>query len=158
MISAARRALLNTGWWPGRQADVAKAVHKTKNLLHAVYDFSKLGGAVGSYSLLDTDGDLAKLPTAALITNVFTYTETALASGGAATLALTAESAGDLKAATAYTSFSAGAKVQGVPVSDDLSTSVLTTAERTLTAAVATAALTAGKVHFFVEYVHAKGT
>lgn len=116
------------------------------------YDFSKQGGAVGSFSLKDRDGNPVKLPTGALILNAFAVVRTAVTSGGSATIALTAESAADLLAATAISSFSAAAKLQGVPDFGTLADSVATTAERTLTATVAVAALTAGKFDVYCFY------
>lgn len=117
------------------------------------YDFSKQGGAVGSFSLKDKDGKTVKLPSNALVLNAFAVVRTAVISGGSATIALTLESAADMLAATAISSFSAAAKVQGIPDFGTLADSVLTTAERTLTATVATAALTAGKFDVYVFYV-----
>lgn len=117
------------------------------------YDFSKQGGAVGSFNLKDKDGVDVKIPANALILNAFAVVRTAATSGGSATIALKAESAGDLLAATAVASFSAAAKIQGVPDFGTLGDSVLTTAERTLQATVAVAALTAGKINAFVFYV-----
>lgn len=117
------------------------------------YDFSKQGGAVGSFALKDKDGNSVKLPANALALNAFAVVRTAATSGGSATIAITLESAGDLLAATAVASFSAAAKIQGVPDFGTLADSVLTTAERTLTATVAVAALTAGKVDVYVFYV-----
>jgi predicted nucleic acid-binding protein len=124
---------------------------------HGVYDFSKVGGAVGSFNLVDDDGATIKIPANALVLETFVFVETAATSGGSATISLGLESAVDLLAATAVASFSSAAKIAGIPVSGTLSTSVLATVERNLTLAVAVAALTAGKVHVFVSYVHAKG-
>lgn len=117
------------------------------------YDFSKQGGAVGSFSLKDKDGNSVKLPSGSLILNAFAVVRTALTSGGLATIALTSEGAADLLAATAVASFSSAAKLQGVPDFGTLADSVLTTAERTLTATVAVAALIAGKFDVYVFYV-----
>lgn len=117
------------------------------------YDFSKVGGAVGSFSLKDPDGAAVKLPANALVLSAFAVVRTLVTSGGSATIALTLNSAGDLLAAEAVATFAAAAKIQGIPDFGTLADSVLTTAERTLTATVATAALTAGKFDVYVFYV-----
>lgn len=157
MISAARRALLRVGHWAGYQADLAAAVHNVKVMKHGVYDFSKVGGAVGSFNLVDDDGATIKIPADALVLDVFTFVETAVLSGGAATVSLGLETAIDLLAATGKASFTLNAALQGVPTTGTLSSGIRATVERNLTMAVATAALTAGKLHVFVSYVHAKG-
>ncbi len=117
------------------------------------YDFSKQGGAISAISLKDKVGNAVKLPSGALVLNAFTVVRTAADSLGSATIALKIEGAGDLLAAAAYTDFSAAAKIQGIPDFGTLADSVLTTAERTLTATIAVAALTAGKFDVYLFYV-----
>lgn len=119
--------------------------------LMATYDFSVLGGAVGSVNLKDANGMDAKLPENAIILDSLIDVITAPTSGGSATIAFTAQSAGDLKAATAIASYTG--LVAGVPVGT-AATSIKMTADRTLTATIATAALTAGKINVYVEYVY----
>jgi hypothetical protein len=121
----------------------------TKNLMKAVYDFEELGGAVGDINLVDDEGNAAVLPDNAIIHQVIFDVVTAPESGGSATIAFNANSAGDMKAATAIASWTG--IVAGVPVGT-AATCVKLTAERTLQATVATAALTAGKINVFVEY------
>lgn len=132
---------------------LGRRLSNTLTCVKGTYDFSKLGGAVGSVSLLDDDGMAIKIPTGSLVLNAFIFVPTALTSGGSATIALNIESAGDLLAATAVASYSAAAKLQGIPDFGTLSDAVLTTAERTLQATIATAALLTGKFEAFVFYV-----
>ncbi|MDQ3671589.1 MAG: hypothetical protein M3364_04005 [Actinomycetota bacterium] len=114
----------------------------------AVYDFAVDGGAVGDIPLR---GD--KIPSGAIITDVLIHVDTVLTSGGAATVALKAESAADLNAADAISGApwsSAGAKRGDLTAT---SAPVKTTAERQIVATVATAVLTAGKFSAHVEYL-----
>lgn len=114
----------------------------------ALYNFAVDGGAVGDITLR---GDA--IPSGAIITDVLIHVDTALTSGGAATVALKAESAADLNAAAAITGApwsTAGAKRGGL---DADSAPVKTTASRPIQATVATAALTAGKFSVYVEYL-----
>jgi len=121
--------------------------------LVGTYDFSKDGGQVGTVNLKDANGAAVKLPVNALVLNSFSVVRTAVTSGGSATFAISLQSTGDLLAATAVASFSAAAKLQGIPDFGTLADSILTTVEITLTATIATAALTAGKVNVYVFYV-----
>ena len=70
-------------------------------------------------------------------------------SGGSPTIAFGANTTTDLKAATAIATYTG--ILAGVPVGT-AATAVKTTAERTLTATIATATVTAGKIHFWVQY------
>lgn len=115
-----------------------------------LYDFAVEGGATGDITLR---GD--KIPSGAIITRVVIVVETVITSGGAATVALKAEGAADLNAADAISGFpwsATGAK------NGDAQFSVTanipkTTAERSIVATVATAALTAGKFAVLVGYL-----
>lgn len=122
--------------------------------------------AIGSHNLG------VYIPAKAIITNVWYDVITTFASAtDAATIALTAQSAGDLVAAAAISAagdiFDAG--IRGTKVSNfaldgnaltqvgmaaaEAATFIKTTAERQLVATVAVEALTAGKMNIFVEYV-----
>lgn len=116
----------------------------------AQYNFATLGGAIGSVTLLNVNGEQAFLPSGAVVTSVMIDTLTALTSGGSATVALTAQSAGDLRAATAFGSYTG--VIAGVPVKT-AATSIKLTADRAVQATIATAALTAGKFNVLIEYV-----
>jgi hypothetical protein len=123
---------------------------RKKHVLRALYDFSVSGGAVGAISLLDENGKAAVIPNKAIITDSMIDVITAPTSGGSATIALGANTTTDLKAATAIASYTG--IVAGVPVGT-AATAVKTTADRTVTATIAVAALTAGKFYVMVEYI-----
>jgi hypothetical protein len=122
-----------------------------KTIVRGTYSFAVSGGAVSTISLLDQAGDVIVLPDNAIITQVYIDIVTAMTStGGTGTIALTANSSGDLLAAVDADTLSG--VVAGVPVGT-AATMVKLTADRTLSVAIATAALTAGKFNAFVEYV-----
>lgn len=114
-----------------------------KGQVTALFDFSVSGGAVSSIGLGVT------LPANAIITGLMTDSLTAFTSGGAATVAIEAGST-VLKAATAYNDASyAGVDVQSV-------TAVKLSAASELELVIAGAALTAGKMRIFVDYVQSE--
>lgn len=120
----------------------------SKRTARAVYDFAVDGGAVSTIALR---GD--KIPSGAVITDTLINVLTPLTSGGAATVALQAESAGDVQAAAAVSGApwsTAGGKRGSLTAT---SAPVTTTTERSVSAVIATAALTAGKFVVLVSYV-----
>lgn len=119
------------------------------NQLKAIYDFSVSGGAIGDIALLDSEGNAATLPSGAIITKVLVDVITAPTSLGAATVALKAQTAADLLAATAKASVTG--LLDGVPVAT-AATSIKLTADRQVYATVAVAALTAGKINVFINW------
>ncbi|GAA2159361.1 hypothetical protein [Glycomyces lechevalierae] len=114
----------------------------------AFYDFAVDGGAVGDIALR---GD--RIPSGAVILDSLVKVDTALTSGGAATVAVKVESAADVNAADAISG--APWSTTGAKRGDLTATTapVTTTAARTITATVATAALTAGKFSVAIAYV-----
>ena len=115
---------------------------------YAEYSFATDGGAVGDIVLR---GDL--IPSGAVVTDALLVVDTALTSGGAATVAVRVEGAGDVQAAAAVSGApwsTTGAKRGSLTAT---STPVRTTAARSITASVATAALTAGAFRVVVEYI-----
>jgi|SRR5581483_5617441 len=120
----------------------------SRRVARVVYDFAVDGGAVGNITLR---GD--SVPQSAIITDVLVRVLTVPTSGGGATIALSSEGAGDLQAAAA---------ISGAPWSttgpkrctlNATGTPILTTAQRSIVAVVATAALTAGKFVAYVSYL-----
>lgn len=113
------------------------------------YDFAVDGGAVG-----DIDLTKAAVPANAVILAGFVEVDTALTSGGAATVAVKVEGAGDLVAAAAISGapWSTTGRKSIVPVATG-ATTVKTTAARKIQATVATAALTAGVFDVVLLYV-----
>lgn len=116
--------------------------------VRGVYDFAVDGGAVGSIDI-STD-----IPAGAVILGGYARVITAPTSGGAGTLAISVEGAGDIVAAAAVSGapWSTTGYKSIVPAHTG-ATAVLTTVARKIKAVIATAALTAGKVEVFLEYV-----
>lgn len=107
-----------------------------------LYDFSEDGGAVASYNFK------RNLPEGAIVTNIYSDEISALTSGGSATLQLKCGSQ-NLTGALAFDTGFASSQSQALASS---ATAIKITSEASLILAVAGAALTAGKVRFFVEY------
>ena len=127
-------------------------IDKKEHVLRAVYDFSVLGGAVSTVSLRDASDTsvAAKLPKGAIVRDCIIDVITAPTSGGSATIALgTGASTTDLKAATAIASYSGLHAC--VPVGTAAS-AIKLTSDQTMSATIATAALTAGKIYVVVHY------
>src|SRR3954471_6043542 len=81
---------------PAGKAGVGEIGAATEHIAVAEYSFAALGGAVGSIALR---GDT--IPSGAIITDTLIVVDTIPTSGGAATIGVTAESAGDVAAAAA---------------------------------------------------------
>lgn len=113
------------------------------------YSFAVDGGAVGS-----TDMTVESLPANAIVLGGFAEVDTACTSGGAGTLAITLEGAGDIVAAAAVSGapWSTTGRKSIVPVFTG-ATTVKTTVARKIVATIATAALTAGVVDVVLFYV-----
>ena len=111
------------------------------------YDYARDGGAVGDIALR---GD--RLPNDAVIHHGIIHVNTALTSGGSATIANKILSAGDVQAATAVASFSANALLNTVPVGTAATSIRTTSGGLGVTMTVAVAALTAGKFTLALEY------
>jgi len=115
----------------------------------AFYDFATDGGAVGAKNLR---GDA--LPSGAVVVSSYVKVETAVTSGGAATVSLGIQTAVDVRAVA--TDLTTAPSLATTGVKQGLITnavSALLTADRHIVATVATAALTAGRFSVFVEYV-----
>ena len=108
-----------------------------------VYDFSEDGGAAGDVSFG------RKLPAGAVVTEIVSDEITALTSGGAATVQLKAGST-DLTDALAFDTDFTGTETQALASS---ATAIKVSSASELKITIATAALTAGKVRFFVKYL-----
>lgn len=114
----------------------------------ASYAFATDGGAVGDITLR---GD--QIPAGAVLLDSLIKVDTALTSGGAATVAIKVEGAADVNAADAISG--APWSTTGAKRGDLTATTapVTTTARRSITATVATAALTAGAFSVAIAYV-----
>jgi hypothetical protein len=127
-----------------------RLMRETKRTMRARYDFSVSGGSsLADITLKDVNGGNAQLPDGAIITNVLFDVITTPTSDGSATIAMTAQSAADLKAALAVASWTG--IVAGIPVGT-AATAIKLTAARTLLATIGTADLTAGKIDVIIEY------
>ena len=108
-----------------------------------VYDFSEDGGATGSISFG------RKIPSGAIVTGIRSDELTALTSGGSATILIKAGSV-SLTAALAFdTAFTTAIDAHALATVDGLKVS----ADSELSITIGTAALTAGKVQFYIEYL-----
>jgi hypothetical protein len=116
--------------------------------LQLQYDFAIDGGAVGNITLRG-----GRVPTGAIVTDVFTQMVTPLAGGtGTDTVALTLESAGDVQAATARNAApwtGAGSKRHSFTPT---TAPIIPTQERGVVMAIAGSVLTAGKFNTFIRY------
>lgn len=114
------------------------------------YNFATDGGATGD---IDLTGPAA-LPANAVVLTGFVEVDTVPTSGGAATVAVKVEGAGDIVAAAAISGapWSSTGRKSVVPVATG-ATTVKTTAARKIQATVATAALTAGAFDVVLLYV-----
>jgi hypothetical protein len=124
--------------------------HGGLGMAEATYSFAVNGGAVGDITL--TQGDT--IPSGAIILGGLVEVTTALTSGGAATVAIKVEGAGDIVAAAAISGapWSTTGRKSVIPVFTG-ATSVKTTAARSIVATVATAALTAGVFNVYLVYL-----
>lgn len=132
-------------------------IEGTSGLKEAVgeYDFVVDGGAVSTIPLRTPGGSAlgSEIPAGSVIMGGYIEVDTAVTSGGGATVALNSEGAGDLQAAAAVSGapWSTTGRKDIVPDATG-STTVKTTAKRTLAATIATATLTAGKFRVVVFY------
>lgn len=131
----------------------AAVLEFSSQIMSALYDFSLDGGAVGTYSFG------ISLPANAVVKAIYADVQTAATSGGSATYQLKAGSS-DLTADIAFDSATAGIDDAGVlslplNVSSPFDCLKLSSASE-LKLSIETAALTAGKVRFAVEYYISK--
>lgn len=122
----------------------AAVLQFAKQLSAVTYDYSVDGGAIGTISFGQS------LPAGAIVTNVWTDEQTAVA--GATSITLKAGSTA-LTGALDMTGDS-GVKARSLAVAD----AVKLTSASELNIAIATAAATAGKVTFYVEWMIRPGT
>lgn len=118
------------------------------------YSFAVDGGAIGTIPLIGA----TVIPSGAIITGGFIEITTTVTSGGAATIAVQVNAAGDICAATAVASWAAGRyNILPATASGSLSasTTVKTTAARDISIVIAAFALTAGVFKVVLEYIEA---
>lgn len=121
-------------------------------MARGIYDFTADGGAVSTIALMGA----TNIPSGATIVGGWVEVHTQLTSGGAATIAVQVEGAGDIVPAVAVASWTTGRKqiVPGLTAGSALAASavVRTTAARDISAVIATAALTAGRFSVVLIY------
>ena len=117
------------------------------------YDFTVDGGAVSTITLRSGDSRGNTIPAGAVVVGGYLEVDTVVTSGGAATLGVSAEAAGDLLAPTVVSGapWSSTGRKSIIPAFTG-ATSVKTSATRSLQVTVAVAALTAGKFRVVVFY------
>lgn len=113
------------------------------------YDFALDGGAVSTIVLRNVEGSASPIPTGSVIQAGHVEVLTAVLSA-TGTVALTVESAADILAATGQAGLTVG--VKSVIPAGTGATAVKTTAERSPSMVIATAALTAGKFRLRLWY------
>lgn len=130
-----------------------RVVNETIHQMRASYDFAAQGGAVSTITLKDTStGASAKLPQGAIIRDCILDVVTAPTPTTSPTPSIaigSGQAANDLKAATGAASYTG--LVACVPVGT-AATAIKLTADRTMTMAITTTALTAGKFYVIVHY------
>lgn len=120
-------------------------------LITGTYDFAIQGGAVGTGNLVNANTrQPVRLPKGAIIIDCIIDVLTAGTTSASGTMALTAQSAADLKAALAAASYTG--RVACIPLGS-AATAIKLTADRTLTYTIATGALTAGKWDVKIQYM-----
>lgn len=142
----------------GRFGVGTQLMTNTQRVIRCTFDFARLGGAVSTISLRSSTTDALNnplttclLPKGAIIMETLIDTITTPTSSGSATIALsTGQVAADLLAATAYGSVTG--ILAGIPLGT-AATAIKLTADRTPTATIATAALTAGKFYVLISYI-----
>jgi hypothetical protein len=120
------------------------------HVAHGRWDFAVDGGGTGTYVLRGPDGKAVVLPNKAVVWDCIIDVTTPLTTSASGTMAFgTGQAGNDLKAATAAASVTG--LLACVPVGT-ASSAIKLTADRTMTVAIATGALTAGKLAVRVQY------
>jgi hypothetical protein len=117
------------------------------------YDFAVDGGAISTITLRSSNSLGNAVGSGAVILGGYIEVDTVVTSGGAGTLGVNSEAAGDLLAATVVSGapWSSTGRKSIIPVFTG-ATTVKTTAARALTVTVGAFALTAGKFRVVVFY------
>jgi len=127
-------------------------------VIKATYDYSINGEGVGTHAIgLDAAGTRAEaiaIPAGSMIKKTYLYVETAFTSGGAATVAFQIAGANDVITQTAFDDglFTVSTCAEGAQDGAPANMGVLA---GTVSIVIGTAALTAGRVHLFIEYMTA---
>jgi len=142
----------------GIQYGLGTEVNRCANRIKCVYNFAVQGGAVGNINLLDDQGNAAIIPLGAICIQWTAYIVIAPV-GSTATIGAQLLAANDLMAQTAITSLTLGVLWSGKPVSGGAGAAytkvgpVTATAGTQVLMSIGTAALTAGQIDFYLDYV-----
>lgn len=123
-------------------------LENNKRVSYFEYDFAKHGGVVGDI-VVNGNG----IPKGALILDGIVDVKDAVLSGGAAELAITAESAGDILAATGKATLATDALLDTVPNGTAANAVRVSSALNSLTFSPSVADLTAGRVVVALDWV-----
>lgn len=117
------------------------------------YDFAVDGGAIGAITLRPSPGGDNTIPAGSVIYAGYLEIDTLFTTGTAATMAISAEAANDIVAATVVSGapYSTTGRKSIIPVATGAST-VKTTVARSLVATIAVGTVTAGKGRVVVLY------
>lgn len=131
-----------------------QVTQKKLNVLKAVYDVSKLGGAtLSTFTLRDAAGGQAVLPKGAIVQRVLIHTPLALTTGSTMTwLSLGVNTPRDLQWDIPYTAYALNAVMEGRVAGTSTSIRVAA-ANSAVVGKLVGGSLSAGKVNFFIEYV-----
>lgn len=125
-------------------------------ILKATYDFSTMGGAVSTITLKGDDGQAVVIPKGAVVVDCLIDTITAGTTSASGTISFgTGQATTDLKSALAAASLTGLVACSPVGTA---ATAIKMTADRTMTATIATGALTAGKAYVYVYYLVSEAT
>lgn len=113
----------------------------------ATYDVSADGGGIGAHGLG------VYLPANALLKQAYFYVKTQFVSASNGTVALSCEDANNIYSATNITGQAGGTITAGVPLGTVATMTSAIAASCELTATVASASYTAGKLNLFLEYL-----
>jgi len=120
--------------------------HLAKRVVRVTYDFAADGGAISAINLGQG------LPEKAIIQRSWFEVITQLTSGGASTMAIHCESANNIFSAADITGSAAGTITEGVSTGTAATMQKITN-DCNITATIAVATVTAGKLVIYVEYV-----
>lgn len=170
-VTTAQKYKLNNQMGPvarsvqlGTLLDQAEAVNGTSSTVqaaegsllhrvaHALYDTggsSTVGGAIGPHATG------VSLPAKAIITRSYMEVETQFVDAGSGTVAVSCQTANNIYSAADITGVTAGQFIEGVSTGASTAFQKITS-DCAITATVAGAAQSAGKLHIFVEYVVGK--
>jgi hypothetical protein len=126
-------------------------IEGTIRTMKCQYSYARQGGKISAIILQTIDGENCRLPKNSVV-KYATIDAITAAVGTSATISIgTGQSAADIMAATAITTFTTGA-FDGLPFWT-AATAIKITADTNPTMTIATTALTAGKFNVFISYV-----